>query len=295
MNLELLTAEVRNDEAHKFTFTRPVQQFMVGFSKFVLQFKPPDHHVKKIIVDLSDCKKNNNEVVVKPNLVLEDTGKKSKPGDMFVNVVVLASVGEGNRNVQMIDGLKINEEKDFPSNFTTVRTALYSTFVQFPNVDHHLQKYSSIIVPYVKETTFSLNGQSMIYDKSSSHCGKVQGSVIMYNKNDSHILCEDFDSRKYRGTGTINFGNPPQGFVPENYQIGCFIHGYELSYETGEDHHLLKIEVSIDVQDNKLFIKDGSVCANISLKAFLTDNGQNKFDIPHNIVSGFVVAFNNKA
>lgn len=223
-------------------------------AKFVLQYKPPDHHVKTISVDLSNCKKNNNEIMVKPNLVLEDTGKKTKPGIMSLKVVIIATVGDGNPNIHMIDILKINEETNLPNNLSTVRSALYSTFVQFPNVDHHLQKYSSIIVPYIKESTFSLNGQTMIYDKASASCGKVQGSVIIYNKDEKHILCEDFR--------------------PDNIQIGCFIHGYELSFEPLEDHHVLKIEVSVDVENSTLFVKDGS--------------------ISHNYVSGFIGAFNSK-
>lgn len=294
MNMEVQTAEIKNNEAHTFAFSKTVQQFMVGFSKFVLQFKPPDHHVKTIMIDLSDCKKNNNEITVKPNLVLEDTGKKSKPGDMSIRVVIVATVGGGNPSVQMIDGLKINEEKQMPNNLTSVKSALYSTHVQFPNVDHHLHKYSSIIVPHIRESTFSLNGQSMIYDKSNASCGKVQGSAIIYNKDDKKVLCEDFDSRKIKEAGTINFGQIPHGFKPEEYHFGCFIHGYEVSYALLEDHHILKIEVSVDIQNSKFYVKDGSLCADLKLKAFLTDNGQNKFDIPHNIVSGFVVAFTNK-
>lgn len=236
-------------------------------AKFVLQYKPPDHHVKTISVDLSNCKKNNNEIIVKPNLVLEDTGKKTKPGIMSVKVVIIATVGDGNPNIHVIDILKINEETNLPNNLSTVRSALYSTFGQFPNVDHHLQKYSSIIVPYIKESTFSLNGQTMIYDKASASCGKVQGSVIIYNKDEKHISCEDFDSRKlHNDSGTISFGNAPQDFRPDNYQIGCFIHGYELSFEPLEDHHVLKIEVSVDVENSTLFVKDGSICANINMK-----------------------------
>ena len=39
---------------------------------------------------------------------------------------------------------------------------------------------------------------------------------------------------------------------------------------------------------------ENKIYAKLELKSFLTDNGEHKFDIPHNSVSGFVIAIKNK-
>lgn len=293
MNMEIQTANIKSNEAHTFTFSKSVQQFMIGFSKFNLQYKPPDHHVKTIVIDLSDCKKNNNEIVVKPNLVLDDTSKKSKPGDMSITVVIIATVGPGNKNVELVDGLDVNVNNNLPNNNSIVKSALYSTFVQFPNDDHHLAKYTSVIVPYNNGSTYSVNGQTLLGDQHGSTCGQVRGSVLIYSKYDKNILCEDFDSRKLSGTGEICLGNIPPEFRPEEYKVGIFIHGYEVSFES-QDHHVLQIEVSAAVQNSALYVRDRMVYANINLKAFLTDNGKNQTNIPRNTITGFIVAFKNR-
>lgn len=294
MNMEVLTAEIKNNEPHTFTFSKPVNQYMVGFSKFVLQYKPPDHHVKKIVIDLSDCKQEGNNVTVKPNLIIDDTSKKSKPGDSSVNIVVLATVGEGNQNVQLHDGINANFENTLPSESATIKSAIFSTNVQFNGEDHHLALYQSAVLPSLEGNKYQLTGNATIKDKHQANTGQVRGSVIIYNKNDPNVLCQDFDSRTTSCFGPFYFENVPQGIRPENYQVACFIHGYQVSFKEGEDHHVLKIEVSAELPENKFEIKDGKPCVTLKLNAFLADGSKNQFNTPHNVVTGFVVAFNNK-
>lgn len=291
MNVEVLSAEIKNSESHTFTFSKPVREYMVGFSKFVLQYKPPDHHIKKIIIDLTDCKQNGNEVIVKPNLVFDDSSKKSKPGDTSVTLVVVATVGEGNQSVQLHDGLNANFENNLPSDSATIKSALFTTSVQFNDSDHHLYKYQSAVIPTLNGNKYTLSGNVTLQDKHGSSNGIVRGSVIIYNKNDPNILCQDFDSRTSSCFGPLFFENVPQGFNPDNWQLAAFINGYQVSFNQGEDHHVLKIDVSVDLPENKLVIKDGKACVVLKLNAFLTDNGKNQFNTPHNVVTGFVIAF----
>lgn len=291
MNVEVLKAEVKNSESYTFNFSKPVQQYMVGFSKFVLQYKPPDHHIKKIIIDLSDCKQTGNQVVVKPNLVFDDQSKKSKPGDTSVTIVIIATVGEGNQNIQLHDGLNANFENNLPSDQATIKSAIFSSSVQFNDSDHHLYKYQSVVIPELNGNKYSLSGNVTLADKHGSNNGQVRGSVIIFNKNDPSILCQDFDSRKNSCFGPLFFDNVPQGFNPDDYQVAWFLNGYQVSFEDGTDHHVLKIDVSADLPENKVVVKDGRACVILKLNAFLTDNGKNQFNTPHNVVTGFVIAF----
>lgn len=295
MNIEVLTAEIKHNESHTFTFSKPVTQYMVGFSKFILQYKPPDHHVKKINIDLSDCKQSGNDVTVKPILILEDTSKKTKPGENVIKVVVIAAVGDGNQSVHLHDGVNANFESSLSSENADIKSALFSTTVQFNDSDHHLSKYQSAIIPSLEANNkYALAGNVTIKDKSINNTGQVRGSVFIYDKSDKRIICQDFDSNKTSCFGPLFLDNVPQDINLDDYQVACFINGFQVSFADGEDHHVLKMDVSAELPENKLIQKDGRTAVIMKLNAFLTDNGKNQFNTPHNVVTGFVVAFNNK-
>ena len=291
MNIEILSAETKTNKKRTFTFSKPIQQFMVGFSKCIIQYPNPDHHVKEITIDLTNSQKNNNEIIVEPKLILKDTANHEQSYYSKVTIVVIAVVDDGNPNICIFNGIKTGVKYDLLPDNTSVKSALNLSFVQFPESDHHVYKYSSSVVPVLEEKSFSLKGLSKICDKgSNSGKGKIFGSVLTYNETDQNIMCADFDSAKLGDSGSVCLGPAPELFQNDDYIVACFISSYCLSYNKNDDHHLLKFEVSAALNDEKLVEKDGSIFANLDLKSYLTDNGKNQFNIPHNTVSGFVVA-----
>ena len=100
--MEILKAEVKTNEPHTFSFSKPVQQYMVGFSGYVLKYDRPDHHVREISVDLSNAVKNNNEIIVTPQLKLNDNSGHHQSAQSYITVVVIANVGDGNPNLNLI-------------------------------------------------------------------------------------------------------------------------------------------------------------------------------------------------
>lgn len=107
------------------------------------------------------------------------------------------------------------------------------------------------------------------------------------------VLCSGFRSEKVESSEFVCLGKHAKGIHLKKYKIACFISGFDLAFKHNGDHHLKRIEMSCELADDKLSKKDGSIYAQINLKSFLTNNGKNHFDIPHNSVSGFVVAFKN--
>lgn len=91
----------------------------------------------------------------------------------------------------------------------------------------------------------------------------------------------------------INLGKWSKEIDLDQYQIACFINSFDVSFKNGDDHHLKRIEVSCDLAEDKLVQEDDSIVAKVNLKSFLTDGGKNHYDVPHNIVTGYVVAFKN--
>lgn len=297
MNMEILSAEIKTNNSYKFLFSKPVQQFFVGFSRCVIQYPSPDHHVKEITIDLTNSNKFQNEVEVKPKLILSDTSNHTESYYSFITVVVMAIVEDGNPNVYMRNSVKINVAYDLPAeNIKFIKSSLTLSFVQYPASDHHVYKYSSNIKPVLESTSFSLKGQSLISDLGgNSGKGKVFGNTLIYCGDDQKIIWADFDSRNIGNSGTICFGEFSEGFQADDYQLACFINGYKLSYTGPVDHHLLKFDIAAELSDNKLILNDGKIYANLDLKSFLIDNGKNQSDIPHNYIQGFVIAFNNKS
>lgn len=296
MNTEIISQEIKNNISTTFTFSKPVQQFFVGFSRCLIQYPFPDHHVKEITIDLTKAQKSNNKVIVEPKLILKDTGNHSESQDSCITVVVIATIGEGNPLFQMKRSVKTDIDYELPPNDPIlVKSALSLSFVQFPASDHHLQKYYSIIKTVIEPSKFNLKGESFLKDNTSnSGKGKVFGSVLIYTGNDSKLLSADFSSKEIGSSGLVCFGESFDGFDPMNYSLACFITRYKVSFKKSEDHHLLLFDVSAEIGENKIFEKEGSLYAELNLKSYLSDNGKNQFNIPHNSVNGFVIALNNK-
>lgn len=298
MNMEILSANVKTDESHTFSFSKPVQQFMVGFSKCNIEYPRPDHHVKQISIDLNDAKQANNEVTVKPQLRLNDNGGHRQSPQSSVTIVVIAIVGDGNPDVQLYSGIKGYFKNDTSiEDPTFVRSALTYTFVQHPSDGHHVMKYSASVNTLSKPGSFILRGQSLICDRHPEHDledSKVYGSSIVYGGKDQRVILAEFDSKNIGQSGNACFGDAIQGCNYENYQIGIFISGFEVSFKNKTDHHVLKIELGSELAEPKLFVSEGKVNAKLNLNAYLSDNGDNQYRIPHNSVSGFIIAFNNQ-
>ena len=298
MNMEILTANVKTDESHTFSFSKPVKQFMVGFSQMNIEYPRPDHHVKQISFDLTDAKQVNNQIIVKPQLRINDNGGHKQSNQTSVTIVVIATVGDGNPNVQLYSGIKGHFKNQLSiENPTFVKSAITYSFIQYPADGHHMMRYNATVNTLVKPDSFIIRGQSFFSDRHPEHSieeGKIFGSTIVYNGNNQSVIFADFNSQNIGESGNVCFGDAVQGCNYENYEVGCFVDTFEVSFKNNTDHHVLKIELSAQLNEPKLFVNDGKVYTKLNLKSYLSDNGDNQYKIPHNKISGFLIAFNNK-
>lgn len=297
MNMEMQCADVKTNESHTFHFSKPVQQFMVGFSRCVVEYDRPDHHVKRISIDLTDCQKNNNEVVVKPQLKMNDNSNHKESAQSSVKIVVIATVGDGNPNVQLMSSVETNGSYFVHSNNPAfVKAALTYANVEYKGGDHHLNKYSSTIAPVIQGNKFSIQGKAKLQDNGKNSDEKnVKGSAIICDNPDQYIMCADFDSKVIGESGTVCVGQVPDAFQHRDYDIACFINNYEVSFENkSSDHHVLKIEFDASLIEKHLIRNNDKVYAKVGLRSYLVDNGEHPFNIPHNFISGFIIAFKNK-
>lgn len=297
--MEILSADIKVNESHTFSFSKPVQQYMVGFSRCDLGYPRPDHHVLAITIDLSDITQNNNDVIVHPQIDIHDNSKHNQSPDSSITVVVIATVGDGNPNVELFTGIRPHYKNELKiDNPILLQTALSRTYVEYPDEGHHVFQFKSTIYPDLKQDAFYLRGQAHMNDHSKKGDnlaeGKIAGSAIAYNGDDNSVICATFDSKNVGNSGEVCFGDVPEGFPSQDYELGCFITGYDLTYSNRVDHHVLKFEISVSLNENKLIIQNGKAYAKLNLKAFMTDNGKNQFDIPHNSLTGIVLAINNK-
>lgn len=296
--MEILSASVKTDESYTFSFSKPVQQFMVGFSQCNIEYPRPDHHVKQISLDLTDVKQANNEVTIKPQLRINDNGGHRQSPQSSITIVVLATVGDGNPNVQLFSNVKGYFKNDFSiEDPTFAKTALTYSFIQYPSDGHHMMKYNATVNTLVKPGSFIIRGQSTYCDRHSEHKiedSKIFGSSIIYGGKDQKVILADFNSQKVGESGIVSFGDAVEGVNYADYEIGCFVDTFEVSFKNGTDHHVLKIELAVNLAEPKLFVSDGKINAKLNLKSYLQDNGDNKYKIPHNTISGFIIAFNNK-
>lgn len=68
MSFEVQSSEIENHKSHTFTFDRPISQYIVGFSRFFIEYPTSDHHVKTILIDLSDVNHIKVEDCIKVDL-----------------------------------------------------------------------------------------------------------------------------------------------------------------------------------------------------------------------------------
>ena len=256
-----------------------------------------DHHVKRISIDLSDTRLNGTEIIVEPHLNLNDNDRKhteSLVSSIFITVIAI--IGEGNPYFHMISEVKAHSIIELPQNTVFVKSTLTTADVQYPAEDHHVWKYWTQITPVIEGNRCTLVGEAKLQDNgSNSGSGIAKGSVFVYAGNPQNVMCVNFDSRKLRGSGNLCFGKAPDDFQEKDYDLVCFVNRYDVSFESSDkDHHVLKVEVAANLINNCLIKDENKIYAKLELKSFLTDNGEHKFDIPHNSVSGFVIAIKNK-
>ncbi|KAK8889894.1 hypothetical protein M9Y10_034648 [Tritrichomonas musculus] len=304
MNIEIQSAEIENNSTHEFTFTKPVKQFMAGFSKCFLKFSKEDHHIKEISIDLSNSEIKGNKVIIQPLLKMKDSSDHNESHKSSITIVVIAAVNDGNHDIHMYTAIKTNKLIDLPLinvRPTFIKSPLTYSFVQYSKSDHHVYSYFTEIAPIINSNSFLLKGQTVVQDqKYHFGNGKVSGGAIIYYGKDQNVLCADFDSKQILpdhtgnigNTQKICFGDVPKDFNCDNYEFGSFINSYHVSFENSTDHHVSSIEISATFNESKLFLEDGKAYANICLKSFLSDRDKNKFDIPHNNIKGFVIALN---
>lgn len=295
MNFEILSAEMLNNETHTFTFSKQIDQFIVGFSKFLIEFPDSAHHLQKISIDLTNVQKKDKEITISPKFHMGDSSNHSESYDSKITVVVLAATGYKNTNIEMQNNLKMNVDHVLPiCNPTFILTSLTYSSVQFEEEDHHLNKFESRIETVSDSSTFNLKGYSKIMDSGkNSSSGDVCGSVFFYNGTNMKVLGSNFTSEKDGNSVLVKLGKSSKKIHHEKYKLACFINGFELSYKNRSDHHVKTIEIACDFDENNLIDDQGNLFAKVFVKSLLTDNGRNHFDVPHNSVSGFVVAFKN--
>ena len=295
LSIEVLSAEILNNKTYTFTFSQPVNQFIIGFSQFLLEYPESDHHLQKISVDLTNVHQQDNKILVIPRLRMSDASNNTESLDCKITVVVLAAIGKKSLNIYMKTGLKANVDYNFPlTNPTFVGSALTNSSVQYKEDDHHRSKFSSKIETVVNSNSFKMNGYSKIQDsRKNSSAGYVNGSVFIYNGTDHKILGSSFTSEKEGNSVLVKLGECSEEINPKQYKLACFINSFELLFKNSSDHHVKKIEVSCELDNENIVEDKGSLYAKIFLKSLLIDDGRNRSDLPNNSVSGFVVAFKN--
>ena len=144
--MEILSAELFTNQTLTFSFHSKVEYFLVGFSKFVIEYSESDHHVKEISIDLTNCQVDNNKVTVTPRLQMYDSSGNSESIDSAITIVVFASTGYKNTSIFMTYNTKTNVDHILPlCNPIFYKSCLQSMMVQFPEEDHHLNKFASNI------------------------------------------------------------------------------------------------------------------------------------------------------
>lgn len=297
MNVELQKCEIRTNVPHTFSFTKPVKQFMVGFSSINIFYDRPDHHLKLLSFDLSNAVQNGNDVTVTPQLKLNDNSNHHQSSSCVATVIVIANVGEGNPNLNLYTNVEVNNQISWPSTPLYFKSGLVSGFSEYSGSDHHLFDYSTTIRPSIGSSGFYLAGESYIRDKGhqsklSEGKGKVIGNAISYNSDDKKALFADFDSMKDGEIPTVCLGDAPADFYYGDFDVGVFISSFDVSF-TNFDHHILQVRVAASMTE-ELNLDSGKVYAKLSLESYLVDNGNHPTKIPHNSVSGFVVAIRTK-
>lgn len=291
--MEIRSAVINTGDQHSFSFSQKVQQFFVGFSELEVHFYDKDHHVRDIEIDLQNAQKNGNEVAIKPFVRISDRHEKSESFRSYINVVVIALVGEGDPDVYMLNRVKVNENFELPwDKVTFIKSSLTYTKVSYWDTDHHLANYYSFVYPDSEENPYLLKGKALMTDRHvRNQTGIVSADVIAYNGIDSNVLCCSFSSNNVGKYGSVCFGDKPQNFNPDDYKLACIIRGFDISFHGDTDHHLYQIHLKSKIENEKLFEKDGKIYAKVDLTAYLEDSSKNRTDIGHNELRCFIIAY----
>ena len=292
--MEILSAVINTNEKYVFTFSKNVQQFFVGFSELEVHFYDRDHHIRDIEIDIQNTQKSDNMVIIRPLVRITDRHNTCESFRSYLNVVVIALVGEGDPDVYMLNRVKVDENFELPwDKLTFIESSLTYTKVYYWDTDHHLAKYYSYVYPDSEENPYLIRGRTLMTDRHTrNQNGIVSADVIAYNGIDSHVLCRDFTSNDVGKNGSVCFGNKPQNFNPDDYKLACIIRKFDISFQKYTDHHLYQIKLQSNVENDKLFEKDGKIYANVNLTAYLEDSSKNRTDISHNELKCFIIAYN---
>lgn len=298
MNLQILYANIQNNKPYSFSFNDKVDQFFIGFSKFCIKYDTIySHHVKEISIDLTDTVKDGNKVRIRPKIVMNDTSGNRESSRSSIEVVILASIGNGNQNVYLQSAVDTDERHNIPlHNINFMQTAIHSVSSKYQTKDHHLAEYSSHInITKPNSKCYKLTGCSIIRDEGEFFSnGQIKGSVIAYNGNNQDILCGYFTEDNMNSNNVkVELGDCPAGFQPNEYSFHCFISSFGFSYENGNDHHVMKIDLSTQNRNNELLVENNKICARLTLKAKIKDLKYHRTKLPHNKISGFVIAVRN--
>lgn len=298
MNIEIQTAQIPNKETHTFSFTKPINRYIIGFSKLSLKFSKSSHHIKEISIDLTNSEVKGNEITITPQLRMKDSSDHKESSKSTIEIIVMATVNNGNSEIRMHSNVKTDQRNELPLiniKPTFIKSTLIFSTSKYSKSDHHLHSYFSKISPVIDSNFFVLKGQSVIQDQNYHYGnGTVAGSVIIYYGQDKNVLCTDFDSKKIDKDSdeqTVCFGDVDKEFNCDDYQLACFVNNFLLSFENN-DHHVYELEISALLNDNKMFVKDGKAFAKVALKSFLADEGHHRINIPQNNIAGFIIAIN---
>lgn len=267
MNVETLSAEILNNKTYTFSFNLPIQQYIIGFYQILIEYPESDHHIQKILIDLTNVHQKDNELSVIPRLRMSDSSKNIESLDTKITVVVLAVIGQKNANIDIETGLKLNVDHDFPlSNPTFLGSSLIFSYVQFKEDDHHLSKLSSKYEIISNFDSFKLNGFTKMQDSGkNSSSGDVKGNIFIYNGTDHKILCSNFSSEKEGNSVLVKLGEFSEDITAKKYKLAGFINRFELSFKNLSDHHVKKIEISCELDNENLIEDQGSLYTKIYL------------------------------
>lgn len=292
MNVEILCHKIFCNQSHTFEFSKVVQRYLVGFSKCRLNYREgTDHHVKEITIDLTDSNNEGRKVIVTPKLMLRDDSHNKEHATSFIEVVVIAIVGTGNNDVQILTGIQEDDDCQLTSEkITFLCSSLLSLNTYYKYSDHHVHRFYSYVRPSTKDKNFKLLGTTTMLDfKQHRGEGSTSGNVIAYFGKNRNIMCQEFEYRKNGRQSFLNFGKAPSNFNPQNYVFGCFIKEFSFFFEPRRGHHIEYFTISSSILENKIYKKNGNIMADLLLHGRISDRHDKGSNVEENDFSGFVI------
>lgn len=294
MNIEILSQKIQVNESYDFKFSDTVQRYMVGFSEFRIEYpNETDHHVQEITINLQNSISNGSVVKVTPELVLRDKHYHRQSDDSYIVVVVIAIVGTGNNDFCILNGIDTDAECQLPfDNITFLYSSLLFCKAYYPTSDHHVHKFYSSVSPSTINNRFKLHGKTRMNDvKKYASDGCTIGNIISYCGKSKNILSAPFDTKKSGEWLSLDLGDAPDDFDPDNYQIGCFISSFLLSFGRHKEHHVFLLKVGCKPNFIVVSKVDGKVHLDTRLYADIADRHYHGFEsgIPTSELSGFFI------